>query len=63
MESLTYESVARFGVTSSLLLFIAMFVGVLIYVFFIARRDTLDAAQRRALDLDQGSDPIKGRGR
>jgi hypothetical protein len=40
-----------------------MFVVVLIYVFLIARRDTLDAAQRRALDLDQGSDPIKGRGR
>lgn len=51
MENLTYETVARFGVTSSLLICMATFIAVLIYVFGIASRDKLDAAQRTALDL------------
>lgn len=51
MEALTYETVARFALVSSLLLFIALFIAVLVYVFGIASSDRLDAAQRSALDL------------
>lgn len=51
MESLTYEMVAKWGVISSLLICMATFLTVLVYVFGIASRDKLDAAQRSALDL------------
>ncbi len=53
METLTYEAVARFGMVSSLLLFIALFVAVIVYVFYFASRERLDEAQRRALDIGQ----------
>ncbi len=58
MESWTYEAVARLGVTSSLLICMAMFLAVLVYTFGIASRDKLDAAQRSALDL--GSENRQG---
>jgi cbb3-type cytochrome oxidase subunit 3 len=48
---LTYETVARLGVTSSLIICMATFIAVLIYTFGIASRDKLEAAQRSALDL------------
>lgn len=51
MNMLTYDTVARFSMVASLLLFIALFVFVLIYVFRIASRERLEAAQRDALDL------------
>ncbi len=51
MDSLTYETVARFGLVSSLLVFMAIFIGVVIYVFFFTDRKKIDRAQRRALDL------------
>ena len=61
MESLTYETVARFGLISSLLICMATFTAVLIYVFGIASRDKLEAAQRSALDLAPENKPHGGR--
>jgi cbb3-type cytochrome oxidase subunit 3 len=51
MDMLTYDTVARFSMVASLLLFIGLFLFVLFYVFRIASRDRLEAAQRSALDL------------
>ena len=51
MDSLTYDTVAGFSMVASLLLFIALFLAVLAYVFLVASRDRLEQAQRDALDL------------
>lgn len=51
MDTLTYDTVARLCMVGSLLLFIAMFLFVLFYVFRLASGDRLEQAQRSALDL------------
>jgi cbb3-type cytochrome oxidase subunit 3 len=61
MDTLTYDTVARFSMTASLLLFVAMFLIVIYYVFRIASRERLEAAQRDALDL--GPDQKNRRGK
>jgi cbb3-type cytochrome oxidase subunit 3 len=61
MDMLTYDAVARFSMVASLLLFIAMFLGVLAYVFLVASRDKLEKAQRDALDLGHGNRTLGGR--
>jgi cbb3-type cytochrome oxidase subunit 3 len=52
MEFMSYEAVARVCTTASLLLFIAIFLFMLVYVFGFASREKLDAAQKEALDLE-----------
>jgi cytochrome c oxidase cbb3-type subunit 4 len=52
---MTYETVAQFSQVASLLFFIALFIGVLAYVFWPGNRRRLETAQRKALDLDKDS--------
>ncbi|MBL8884049.1 MAG: cbb3-type cytochrome c oxidase subunit 3 [Hyphomicrobium sp.] len=52
---MTYETVAAVSQTVSLLLFIAIFLIVLGYVFWPSNRKRLEHAQRQALDLDKSS--------
>lgn len=49
---MNYDTVATISQVASLLLFIALFVAVLVYVFWPGNRRRFDDAQRRALDLD-----------
>jgi cbb3-type cytochrome oxidase subunit 3 len=51
MDALPYESIARICTTASLLLFIAIFVIMLVYVFGFANRERFEADQKAALDL------------
>ena len=60
MDMLTYDTVARFSMVASLLLFIALFVFVLIYAFCISNREHLEAAQRAALDLKPDNAKLGG---
>lgn len=50
---MTYETVAQFSQVTSLLFFIALFAGVLVYALWPSNGRRFDAAQRDALDLDQ----------
>ena len=58
---MTYDTIATISQTASLLFFMAMFAGVLAYVFWPGNRERLDRAQKRALDL--GAQDTNGRGR
>lgn len=49
---MTYDSVATYSQVASLLFFIAMFIGVIVYVFWPGNRQKFDEVQRKALDLD-----------
>ncbi len=49
---MTYDTVATFSQVASLLFFIAMFIGVIVYAFWPGNRQKFDEAQRKALDLD-----------
>ena len=49
---MSYDTVATISQVASLLFFIALFVAVLVYVFWPGNRRRFDDAQRRALDLD-----------
>ncbi len=49
---MTYETIATFSQVTSLLLFIALFAGVIVYAVWPKNGARFDAAQRRALDLD-----------
>jgi cbb3-type cytochrome oxidase subunit 3 len=60
MDVLTYDAVAKFCMVASLLLFMALFAGILFYVFRIASRDGLEQAQRTALDLGPDGRKLKG---
>lgn len=48
---MTYDQVATFSQVISLLLFIAMFIGVVIYALWPSNAARFDQIQRRALDL------------
>ena len=48
---MSYDTVATFSQVASLLLFIALFFGVLAYAFWPGSQRRFDEAQRRALDL------------
>ena len=52
---MNYETVAAVSQTMSLLLFIAIFLIVLGYVFWPSNRNRLEHAQRQALDLDKSA--------
>jgi cytochrome c oxidase cbb3-type subunit 4 len=51
--SLTYEKVAAFSQVASLLMFIAMFAGVVLFALWPKNGQRFEVAQRRALDLDR----------
>jgi cytochrome c oxidase cbb3-type subunit 4 len=48
---MTYDSVAGISQMVSLLMFIGIFTGVVVYALWPANGPRFDAAQRRALDL------------
>jgi cytochrome c oxidase cbb3-type subunit 4 len=48
---MSYDTVATFSQVTSLLFFIALFIGVLAYTFWPGNKRRFDEAQRRALDL------------
>ncbi len=50
---MSYDTVATFSQVTSLLFFIACFIGVLVYVFWPGNKRRFDEAQRRALDLKE----------
>lgn len=58
---MSYDTVATFSQVTSLLLFIAMFLGVLVYVFWPGNRQRFDKAQRQALNLDSKTPEQGGR--
>ena len=55
---MTYETVATFSQVTSLLMFIAMFAGVVAYALWPRNGKVFDEVQRQALDL--GGDRRKG---
>ena len=57
---MNYDTVAQFSQVASLLLFIALFLGVIAYVFWPGNRRRFDEAQKQALDLDRNS--VSGEG-
>jgi len=52
---MTYDTIATLSQVTSLLMFIAMFLAVLVYVLWPKNKPRFEAAQRRALDLKPGS--------
>mgnify|MGYP003382804093 CR=1 FL=1 len=58
---MSYDTVATFSQVASLLFFIAMFIGVIIYVFWPGNRQKFDEVQRKALDLDSENNASGGR--
>ena len=50
---MTYETVATFSQVTSLLLFVAMFAGVVVYALWPSNGRRFDAIQRASLDLDK----------
>jgi cytochrome c oxidase cbb3-type subunit IV len=54
---MSYETVAAFSQVTSLLMFVAMFVAVLLYALWPANGPRFDAVQRSALDLDKQHKP------
>lgn len=58
---MTYDTIATFSQVTSLLLFIALFIGVLVYVFWPGNRRRFDDAQHSALGLpkDAAKAPTK----
>lgn len=57
---MSYDTVATISQVASLLLFIALFIGVVIYVLLPKTKQKLEQAQYRALDLDTNPDQNKG---
>lgn len=60
---MTYDEVATFSQVASLLLFVALFAGVLLYALWPANGRRFDRAQRDALDLDGGAESKNNGGR
>ena len=58
---MTYDTVATISQVTSLLLFIALFVVVLAYVFWPRNGERLEAAARQALDLATEKSTAGGR--
>ena len=50
---MTYDTIATFSQVTSLLFFIALFIGVLAYVFWPGNRQRFDDAQHSALGLQK----------
>ncbi len=58
---MTYDAVASVTQVASLLIFVAMFVAVLAYVFWPRNRAGFDRAARAALDLANDKSKAEGR--
>jgi cytochrome c oxidase cbb3-type subunit 4 len=58
---MTYDTVATLSQVASLLFFIAMFIGVIVYAFWPSNRQKFEEAQRKALDLDPENKRSGGR--
>ncbi len=58
---MSYDTVAQISQVTSLLLFVALFAGVLAYAFWPANRKKFEVIQRDALDLDTQSRTDRGR--
>ena len=58
---MTYETVATISQVSSLLMFIAMFIGVVAYALWPSNGPTFDKLQRQALDLDRKKPDSRGK--
>jgi cytochrome c oxidase cbb3-type subunit 4 len=57
---MAYDTIAAVSQVTSLLMFIAMFAGVLAYALWPKNGPRFEAAQRRALDLKHKPDSDKG---
>jgi cytochrome c oxidase cbb3-type subunit IV len=57
---MTYETVATISQVASLLMFIAMFVGIVVYALWPANRARFEKVQRQALDLDRTKPDHRG---
>jgi len=58
---MTYETIASISQTSSLLLFLVIFIGVVAYAFWPGNRQRFEISQRQALDLDNDHSSYGGR--
>lgn len=58
---MTYDTVATVSQVVSLLTFVGLFAGVVVYALWPANGPRFDAAQRRALDLDDNHRAKRGR--
>jgi cytochrome c oxidase cbb3-type subunit 4 len=58
---MTYDTVATFSQVVSLLMFVGLFAGVVVYALWPANGPRFEAAQRRALDLDDNQKAKRGR--
>ena len=54
---MTYEQVASITQVAALLLFIALFIGVLVYAFWPGNKKRFEEAARLPLDKDPNPDP------
>ena len=59
---MTYETVATFSQVTSLLMFVAMFLGIVVYALWPSNGPRFDEIQRQALDLDGGKSNDRQRG-
>jgi len=57
---MTYQTVASISQVTTLVMFIAMFIGVLAYALWPSNGPRFEEAQRKALDLDPGT-PAQGK--
>lgn len=53
---MSYDTIATISQVSSLMIFIALFLGVIFYALWPRNGPRFEAAQRRALDLDTSKD-------
>ena len=58
---MTYDIVATVSQVVSLLMFVGLFAGVVVYALWPANGPRFDAAQRAALDLDDNRKAKRGR--
>jgi cytochrome c oxidase cbb3-type subunit IV len=58
---MSYETIATFSQVTSLLMFIAMFLCVLLYALWPRNGERFEKVQRKALDLDQNDRNARGR--
>ncbi len=58
---MTYDVIATYSQVTSLLLFIAMFLGVLVYALWPSNGEIFERVQRQALDMDKSDLRIRGR--
>ncbi len=58
---MTYQVIATYSQVTSLLMFIAMFLGVLAYALWPSNGNRFEKLQRQALDLDKSDTRMRGR--